>query len=109
MSTLQSWVDEFYELGFPVSGSIRVVPQDGEGGSDTGLVSVMLPSVEPTIYLEPESPGSTHWAVTFERREDDVSLDAATLLRLVGELATLSALCTFLEAKSRAFVEIDQP
>jgi hypothetical protein len=65
--------------------------------------------VEPAIYLQPERSGSTHWVVTFEERQEDVTLDAATLLRLVGELAMLSALCTFLEAKSKTFVGADHP
>ena len=29
MTTLQSWLDEFQELGYPIAGSAKVIPQDG--------------------------------------------------------------------------------
>ena len=46
--------------------------------------------------------------VTFESREDEEEMDAASLLKLASELSVVSALCAFLEAKSAAYAVDDQ-
>ena len=43
MKTLESWVAEFERIRGPIDGVIRVIPQDGSGGADTGLVAMRLP------------------------------------------------------------------
>ncbi|WP_292827419.1 hypothetical protein [Microbacterium sp.] len=32
MSTLQSWLDEFAALGYPIGASAKVIPQDAKTG-----------------------------------------------------------------------------
>lgn len=105
MSTLETWLDEFRTLGYPVSDGIRVIPQDAEEGTDTGLVAAPLDSVSTVFYVEPVGLGSSAWQVTFEPRDHAASLDAASVLKLSSELATLSALCAFFQAKAEAFLE----
>jgi hypothetical protein len=102
--TLETWLDEFQRLGYPLSSSIRVIPHGGEEGSDTGLVAAALGTAPTALYVEPVAAGSTSWQVTFEPREMHASLDAAAVLTLSGELAVLSALCAFFQAKSEAFL-----
>ncbi|CAN3702777.1 MULTISPECIES: hypothetical protein [unclassified Microbacterium] len=105
MSTLQEWVDDFRALGFDDAEILRVIPQDGEDGADAGLVAAQLRSVSTTFYVAPSSEvGSTDWAVTFEPREDAAPLPAGQVMALSGELATLAALCSFLQARSEAFL-----
>ena len=41
LSTLESWLDEFRSLGYPLEGSVKVMGQDGEDGANTGLVGVI--------------------------------------------------------------------
>ncbi len=106
ITTLQSWIDDFRALGYDDAGILRVIPQEGEGDSDTGLIAAGLRSVSTTFYVSPETePGSTGWAVTFEPRENAAPLGSARVLALSGELAMLSALCTFLQARAEAFVD----
>lgn len=105
MSTLESWLDEFRALGYPLSTEVRVIPQDGEDGVDTGLVAAGLGNAPTAIYVAPAGAGSTSWHVTFEPRDVAASMPASKVLQLSGELATLSALCAFFEAKSEAFVK----
>lgn len=105
ITTLQSWIDDFRTLGYDDAGILRVIPQDGEGDSDTGLIAARLRSVSTTFYVAPETePGATGWAVTFEPRENAAPLGSARVLALSGELAMLSALCTFLQGRAEAFV-----
>lgn len=101
--TLESWLTEFTELGYPLNGSLKVIEQDGEAGADTGLVGITLAHANTITYVQPESLGSTRWVVTMEPRDTAVVLDPAGLLNLSAELATVSALCAFLQAKSEAF------
>ena len=69
LAILQSWVDEFARRGESGLGSIRVMPQDGSEGADTGLVAVQMPDSPTVVYLEPPAPGSTRgWSITFEPR-----------------------------------------
>ena len=102
--TLKSWLVEFAEFGYPISDRLRVMPQEGEGGVDTGLIGFDLLNAGTVTYLQPEPVGSTRWAVTFEARENEVKLDAGRCLELATELAMVSALCTFLQTKSAAFI-----
>jgi len=101
--TLQAWLDEFLELGYTVTGSLRVLPQDGDEGENTGLVAVSLHNASTVTYIQPESPDSHRWVVTLEPRETAVVLDAAGLLGLASELGIASVLCAFLQAKSQSF------
>ncbi|MFG6402818.1 hypothetical protein [Microbacterium sp. P04] len=102
MATLESWLDEFRSLGYPLVGSLKVIEQDGADGADTGLVGVHLVNASTVTYIQPESPTSRRWLITFERREEPVTLPAAQVLTLSTELATASALCAFLQAKHQA-------
>lgn len=105
MATLQSWIDDFRSLGYDDDGMLRVIPQEGEDGTDTGLIAARLRSVSTTFYVAPETaPDATGWAVTFEPRENAAPLGSARVLALSGELAMLSTLCTFLQARSEAFL-----
>lgn len=100
--TLQAWVDEFQELGYPSAGTLRVITQDGAAGADTGLIAVHLGDAETSIYIQPESHDSDLWKVTLEARDEAVTVGPAALFRLAGELTSISALCAFLQAKSQA-------
>ncbi|MFE7845811.1 hypothetical protein ACFUTX_11545 [Microbacterium sp. NPDC057407] len=103
--TLETWLEEFERLGYPTAGSLKVMEQDNEDGGDAGLVGVQLAHASTVTYVQPESPMSTRWVVTMEPREVAVVLDSAGLLKLSNELATVSALCAFLQAKSAALLE----
>ncbi|QIG40073.1 hypothetical protein G5T42_11755 [Microbacterium sp. 4R-513] len=103
MATLQEWVEEFERLGFPTKSSIRVMVQDGADGADTGLVAMRLPDSPTEIYIEPPESHESEWKITFEPREDTVTLGASSVQTLARELATLSALCSFLQNKSDGF------
>src|SRR5690349_17831617 len=98
--TLEAWLEEFVQLGYPASGSLKVMDQDSSDGEDTGLVGVQLAYASTVTYLQPDGPYSTRWVATMEPREAPVVLDSAGLLHLSTELATVSALCAFLQAKS---------
>ncbi len=105
-ATLQTWIDDFRALGYDDAGILRVIPQDSEDDSDTGLIAARLRSVSTTFYVAPDTePGSSGWAVTFEPRETAAPLGSARVLALSGELAMLSALCTFLQARAEAFLD----
>ncbi len=105
MTTLQEWVDDFRALGYDDAGILRVIPQDSEDGADAGLIAAQLKSVSTTFFVAPgPEVHSTEWAVTFEPREDAAPLPAGRVMALAGELATLSALCSFLQARSEAFL-----
>ncbi|GAD35300.1 hypothetical protein CBF90_05815 [Microbacterium sp. AISO3] len=102
--TLEAWLAEFAELGYPISERLRVMPQDGTDGYDTGLIGLDLVNAGTVTYLQPEPVGSTRWAITFEAREQDVKLDAGRAFELSAELAMVSALCSFLQSKSADFI-----
>lgn len=108
LSTLETWLHEFDSLGYPVGTSVKVIRQDGASGANTGLVGVSLSSAATDTYIQPEAVGSTRWVVTFEPRDSTLVLDPAGLLNLSTELATISALCAFLQAKCAEFVGEDQ-
>ncbi|GAB3155342.1 hypothetical protein GCM10027058_27510 [Microbacterium neimengense] len=104
LEMLESWLVEFRELDYPIAGTVKVIPQDSEFGSDTGLVGVRLLNAQTVTYIQPVEAGSSTWVVTFEARDTDLQLDAAGAFRLSTELAMVSALCTFLQTKSKAYL-----
>jgi hypothetical protein len=105
LATLQSWVDEFAQRRNSAFTAVRVIPQDGSDGGDTGLVAVRLPDSPTEIYIEPPSPATgPEWTITFEPREEPVTLGARAVARMSEEVAVLAALCTFLQQKSDAFM-----
>ncbi|WP_308798231.1 hypothetical protein [Agromyces silvae] len=106
--TLEGWLREFEGLGYPHGASLKVVHQDGANGADTGLVSVSLTGASTDTYIQPETVGSRKWFVTFEPRDASLMLDPAGVLHLSSELATVSALCAFLQAKSADFSGDDE-
>jgi hypothetical protein len=95
---------EFSDLGYPVAKALKVLRQDPEEGGDTGLVRVQLANATTVAYMQPEAPGAVRWVVTMEPREDPVVLDAVSVQSLSDELAMISALCTFLQEKSRVML-----
>jgi hypothetical protein len=107
MSTLESWLDEFRGMGYPIAGSVKVIPQDGGEGADTGLVAVELVHASTVTYIQPDLDGSAEWVVTMEPRETAVTLSVDSLRGLSAELLVVSELCAFLQMKSHAFVGQD--
>jgi hypothetical protein len=103
MSTLQSWVDEFERLGYPIAGAAKVIPQDGEDGADTGLVVFQLENAPTLAYLQPDM-SAMEWLVTMEARESASTMNPATVMNLAFELNVLSALGAFLQTKSQHFM-----
>ncbi|MDU0346383.1 hypothetical protein RWH44_11800 [Microbacterium sp. KSW2-29] len=104
VTTLQSWIDDFRALGYDAD-ILRVIPRDNDDGGDAGLIAARLRSVSTTFYVAPGAEeGATDWSVTFEPREDAAPLPAGRVMALAGELATLAALCSFLQARSEAFL-----
>ncbi|WP_271985510.1 hypothetical protein [Pseudoclavibacter terrae] len=97
---LESWAREFESLGYAEPGVVKVIVQDGDEGHDTGLVRVQLTDVPTELYLQPGTRESPKWSVTMEPREHTLNLSAASVHSLAQELAVISALCTFLQAKS---------
>ncbi|MDZ5144664.1 hypothetical protein [Microbacterium testaceum] len=105
MTTLQAWVDDFRALGYDDADMLRVIPQDSDDGADGGLIAARLKSVSTTFFIAPGPEAhSPEWAVTFEPREDAAPLPAGRVMTLSGELAMLAALCSFLQARSEAFL-----
>ncbi|GLJ81020.1 hypothetical protein [Microbacterium imperiale] len=99
--TLDAWIEEFQQFGYSLA--VKVIPQDGSSGRDTGLVGITMMNAQTVTYIEPDVPGGNKWRITFEPRETELRLDAGGALRLSTELAMVSALCAFLETKSNAF------
>ena len=105
LAILQSWVNEFEERGVSGLSSVRVIPQDGSEGADTGLVAVEVPDSPTVIYIEPPPRGSgLEWTITFEPRENTVTRGARAVARMSEEVAGLAALCMFLQERSEAFL-----
>ena len=107
LSTLESWLQEFRQQGYPAAGKMKVLEQDGEEGANTGLVAVQLADGSIATYIQPEGGGSRQWVVTVEAVETAVTLDADSVRNLATELSVVSALCAFLQDKSKAFVGED--
>ena len=106
-STLESWLEEFRQLGYPVLGTMKVIQQDGDEGANTGLVAVELVHGAVTSYIQPGIDGAPEWVATMEARDEALTLDADSLLNVAAELSVISALCTFLQSQSDAFVGED--
>lgn len=96
--TLVAWLTEFQALGYPVDRTVRIIEQDGADGANTGLVAVELTSGL-SAYIQPDD-ASGSWAITIESQEDAIELSAAAAAQLSAELATVSSLCAFLQARA---------
>jgi len=107
MSTLESWLEEFRGQGHAVADHVKVVPQDGDDGANTGLVAVELAQGSIATYIQPSAEGSPEWVVTMEARDSAMTLDAVSISALAAELTMVSALCAFLQSRSAAFVGED--
>jgi hypothetical protein len=97
---LDSWLTEFQALGYWTTSDVRVLVQEDESPFQAGLVVVGLSNAETVCYLQFSSK-SSQWTATMEARDGAIELDARALLRLGNELTSLSALCLFLEGKTR--------
>ena len=107
LETLESWLAEYRAQGKPGADAARVMVQDGEGGADTGLVAFRLGHAPTGVFIQPATQDAAGWVATMEPREENLVLDAAGLLKLSAELAAVSELCAFLEAKSQAYQGVD--
>jgi hypothetical protein len=107
LSTLQSWLDEFEALGYPLGGSAKVIPQDGDDGADTGLIVFQLANAPTLAYMQPDMT-ALEWLITMEAREEAASMNPATVMNLASELSVLSTLGMFLQTKSRDFMEREE-
>lgn len=105
--TLELWVDEFNALGHPLGGVVRVIVQDGNDGANTGLVWIRLGNAPTGAFIQPVSEDGTVWAVTFEPRDEPVTVSAVDVLALSRELKTVSLLCQYLEDRSRTYTDTD--
>ena len=103
LDTLESWLTEYRSLGKPLAESAHVLVQDGDGGADTGLVAFRLGHAPTGVFIQPATHDASAWVATMEPREENLVLDAAGLRELSAELAAVSELCAFLEAKSKAY------
>lgn len=104
LATLETWLSEFtrtHELG----DLVRVVPQDGSEGADTGLIVFPLGRGTTTVYIEPIAVGDLRWRIHFEPREKEAVMCSAQVHAMAAELEMSAALCDFLEAKSAAHLE----
>lgn len=100
-ATVSAWVREFSELGHAMGTSVDVLPHEEEAG-DTGLIVVRLREASTVTYLHTVTRETVKWVVVFEAREDAMELDAAAISQLAADLALVSALCGFLQAKTDA-------
>lgn len=107
LETLESWLAEYRAQGKPLADSARVMVQDGDGGANTGLVFFQLGHAPTGVFIQPATQEATGWVATMEAREENLVLDAAGVLELSAELAAVSELCAFLEAKSQAYQGTD--
>lgn len=103
IDTLESWLNEFAGLGYPIADSARVIVQDGADDADTGLVVFQFVNSPTVAYLQPEPP-LLEWVITIEGREDAIPMRPSTAMNVAYEFSVVSALGVFLEAKSRAWV-----
>ena len=97
---LRAWLVEFQELGYDLDDNLRVIEQDGDRGENTGLIALRLRDAGTSAYIQPVRLGSHQWVVTFEARDEPVEMTAAAVAQLSCELALISTLCAFLQAKS---------
>jgi hypothetical protein len=99
IQTLEAWLREFEQRGRVGASTIRVVPQDGADGADTGLVVMQLPNSPAVIYVEPPTGDQAEWTVMFEPREQAVRLVGSQVQSMAVEMAALAQLCAFLQEK----------
>ena len=85
----------------------RTYPPALRAQMEAGLVAIELAHGAVASYIQPGVDGSPEWVATMEARDDALTLDAASLLSVAAELSVVSALCTFLQSKSEAFVGED--
>lgn len=102
MEMLRTWVAEFESAHPPRNVTIRVIPQDGDEGADTGLVGVRLLNSPAEIYVEPPAVAEDEWIVTFEPREEFVHLTTGQVVLMADAVGELAAVCAFLQEKGRA-------
>lgn len=99
---LRTWVAEFESAHPPQNVTIRVIPQDGDEGADTGLVGVRLLNSPAEIYIEPPAVAEDEWIATFEPREEFVHLKTGQVVLMAEAVGELAAVCAFLQEKGRA-------
>jgi hypothetical protein len=108
IDTLQSWVRDF-EQSHTFAGKIRIIPQDGTEGADTGLVAMRLAASPAEIYLEPPTEPGAEWSVVFEPREHEVRLSSAQLVSIAADVTALAQLCAHLQQKTDQKAEHPRP
>ncbi|MFS0866242.1 hypothetical protein AB3M83_02775 [Microbacterium sp. 179-B 1A2 NHS] len=101
LATLETWLTEFTATR-EGADLVKVVPQDGSDGSDTGLIVVPLRNASTTVYVEPIAIGESLWRITFEPRLDQASLSSTQVHTMADELQIAADLCDFIEMKSAA-------
>jgi hypothetical protein len=99
---LESWCVEFRDMGYWTTSDVRVLVQEDDFDARAGLIVVDLSRAKTVTYLQPATADGSRWVATMEARDESIELDARAMLRLGNELTVLSALCSFLEAKSAA-------
>jgi hypothetical protein len=103
LATLETWLDEFtreHALG----GLVRVIPQDGSEGADTGLIVFPLSGGTTTVYIEPNAEAGSRWRIHFEPRDHEAVMGSAQVHSMAAELEMAAALCDFIEMKSEEHV-----
>ena len=96
---LEQWVTEFRSL-HERSHLVKVVPQDGSDGADTGLIVFPVGNGTTTGYIEPIAMGDMRWRIHFEPREGEAVMSSADVHILAAELEMAALLCDFIETKS---------
>ncbi|HCJ48172.1 MAG TPA: hypothetical protein DHW40_02375 [Microbacterium sp.] len=100
LATLETWLEEF-TTDHVLGGLVRVVPQDGSEGADTGLIVFPLGGGTTTVYIEPTETGAdARWRIHFEPREHEAVMTSAQVHSMAAELDMAAALCDFIETKS---------
>ncbi|WP_405372806.1 MULTISPECIES: hypothetical protein [unclassified Microbacterium] len=100
--TLRRWLSEFADERADAS-FVKVVPQDGSDGSDTGLITVPLFNATTTVYMQ---PNGSRWTTTIEPQPDETILGSDALHALAAELHMTGDLCAFLERRSADHFEL---
>lgn len=104
---LEQWVREF-EPAELSDREVDVLRHDDGPESDTGLIVVRLSNASTEVYLHPTAPGEASWEVHFAPRDEYLVLDATGVQTLSDQLARASALCAFLEERSRTRIAADR-
>lgn len=98
-ATLQTWLDEFTQT-HALGSLVRVIPQDGSDGEDTGLIVFPVAGGTTTTYLQPNDSPGDRWRIHFEPREHEAAMDSSQVHSMAAELEMAAALCDFIEMKS---------